>query len=1131
MRKLLRHIILYLLSNHNMLKKHFPFVFILLTLFVVFLTNFSNSGFLTGWDNLQTELNVGLNLKRAIFSVWQEYQGLGVLAGNAHSADIVRQIFTLLTSFFIPINLIRQFSVFLMLSIGTIGAYFMAKKLLFEHISDFWSKALSACVSLYYLLNLSTIQTFYAPFEPFMTHFAFLPWLVLTTINFLKSSSLKNFFFLILVNILALGQSQVPTVFFVYSLILFTILLVFNLKEKSKDAFRKSIKVVFVTLVINLFWILPFIYFFFTNSSVALNAKINQMATDTVIAQNKAFGNLEDIILLKGFWFNNVDPNLNGNFSYMFSSFRDHLANPLVLTIGFTIFGVILIGFLCSLKQRKPIEIIFALIFISSITMLTTNTPPFSFIDSIFRKISIFNEVLRFPFTKFSIIASLSYAVFFGLGIKQLLKFLSGKFSKKTLSFLPVILIALLFSFVFPIFKGNLFYEKEKINIPSEYFKVFDYFEKQDKNQRIANFPQPTFWGWSYYSFGYGGSGFLWYGIKQPILDRAFDVWSKNNENYYWEASYALYSKNPKSFEDVLNKYQIGFIMVDKNIIYPPSPISLFTDELKNLLEQIPSVKKDSSFGNIEIYKVALKDNPKSFVFADTNLKNVNTYNWNNNDLSYKILGNYISNDQNPDYTYPFRSLFSNKNQKDKEFVIKNEKDFIIVENPLNESGSKILSIPSFIDNEQFIQVSFASKKDLNGNLIIEAKLQSPQIYITNKTQKKLIYSKKLNINLLSIPKGYSNEINMNVNGVKNIKINPLSPQAILGTTFLLTRVDNTVVFSSIDLSQQESIGKDKVSSFLGNPYNLSLNIDKGSKIEVIIPKINDNYQSFEQIPSQNDLKNVYNCDFFRKDNFKAEIVSINDKPAINLKSANSSACIAFYAQNLVHNQGYAIFIESKNNKGRALHFWLNNEDQKYPVIDTYLDSKSNISSFITTPLEEFGRAYSFHLENISLTYEEVNNSLGKISQYPIPYNFISNLVLSNKNEAKNNEINPTISSVEHPNEYTYIVKDLKTDGNAFVILSQSFDRGWKAYKIEKSDSKLMSYLSQNFPFWFGSEMKNHVLINNWENGWRIEKNGKNLDFIIVFIPQYFQFLGFLTIFFFAVIGIIWTRKRHKKSS
>ena len=63
-----------------------------------------------GWDNLQTELYPFLAVKRAFYSVWQEYQGLGVLAGNAHSADIVRQIFTFLASSILPINLITSLS-------------------------------------------------------------------------------------------------------------------------------------------------------------------------------------------------------------------------------------------------------------------------------------------------------------------------------------------------------------------------------------------------------------------------------------------------------------------------------------------------------------------------------------------------------------------------------------------------------------------------------------------------------------------------------------------------------------------------------------------------------------------------------------------------------------------------------------------------------------------------------------------------------------------------------------------------------------------------------------------------------------------------------------------------------------
>ncbi|MEK7551488.1 MAG: hypothetical protein AAB532_02720 [Patescibacteria group bacterium] len=1113
-----------------MLKKYFPFGFIIATLFVLFLTNFSVNGFLTGWDNLQTELNNGLNLKRALFSVWQEYQGLGVLAGNAHAADIVRQIFTSILSFVLPINLIRQVFTFAMLGVGTIGVYFMAKKLVFEHISVFWNKVFSSLVSLFYLLNLSTVQTFYAPFEPFIIHFAFLPWLILTTVNFLKKNSLKNLLLFVLINILSISQSQVPTVFFVYLLVLFTILLVFILNKKSKASLITSLKVLIVTLIINAFWLLPFSYFLFTNSNVALSAKINEMATDTVIAQNKAFGSIEEVVLLKGFWFNNVDPNLAGNFNYMLSSFRDHLANPFILTIGYLVFAVILIGFLNSLRQRKPIEMIFALIFMGSITMLSINTPPFSYIDALLRKISILNEVLRFPFTKFSIIASLSFAVFFGLGVKDLLKFLSTYFSKKTLSILPIVLIFLLFIFVFPIFKGNLFYEKEKINIPSEYVKVFEYFKNQDKNQRIANFPQPTFWGWSYYSFGYGGSGFIWYGIEQPILDRAFDVWNKNNENYYWEASHALYSKDAKSFEDVLNKYQIGFIMVDRNIIYPPSPISLFTKEQADLLKQIPSVKKEKSFGSIDIYKVNLKDKPNNFVFIDSNLKSVNSYNWNDQDIAYKTLGNYITSDKDYDIIFPFRSLFSNKNQTDKEFIIKNKANEIVIESNLSNSKTNTLTIPSFFENEQFIQVTLTTNKDLDGNLVVKALLQSPKIYITKGKQRKLIYEKELNINLTTIPKEYTEKINMNVNGIKDYKIDPAKSQETLGNTFLLTKDENVIVFSSTNLTQEVIIGNQTISSFLGNLENINIDTNNAS-IEVIIPKISDNYQSFEYTPSKDSLKDVYNCDFFRKDNFKAELINQSNLNGINLNSSNSSACLEFYAQNLVHNQGYAIFIESKNNAGRSLHFWLNNEDLKYPVIDTYLDSKNTLSSYVIAPQEDFGRAYSFHLENISLTKDKVSNTLFKISKYPIPYNFIINLKLSNKDEANTNNSTSSIGSVDHPNVYSYVIKDVSSSKNTFLILSQSFDKGWKAYKINKSSSKLTSFINQNLPFIFGLEIKNHVLINNWQNGWKIEEDNKASDFVIVYIPQYFQFLGFLVITFFAILLVILGLNRHRKSS
>ena len=76
----------------KLLLKFWAPLFLFLLVFVLFLTNFSPGTYLSGWDNLHPEFNPLMNLERAWQSAWQEYQGLGLLAGMAHSADLFRQL-------------------------------------------------------------------------------------------------------------------------------------------------------------------------------------------------------------------------------------------------------------------------------------------------------------------------------------------------------------------------------------------------------------------------------------------------------------------------------------------------------------------------------------------------------------------------------------------------------------------------------------------------------------------------------------------------------------------------------------------------------------------------------------------------------------------------------------------------------------------------------------------------------------------------------------------------------------------------------------------------------------------------------------------------------------------------------
>jgi hypothetical protein len=1096
----------------NLLFKTWPILVILSLNLVIFKQNYIHNTQLLGWDNLVPEFNPWVNIQRSIFAVWQEYQGLGLLGGMGHASDLMHELILLILSFALPLNILRYIWVFLMLSLGALGTYFFTDKVILSLSSLNRSKNqfIALLSGVFYIFNLATVQTFYVPFEAFIAHFAALPWLLLTSVLFYQKPSRKNGFILAAVLFLSAPASYIPTLFVVYFISISILIGVLILANRQKESIKSGIKLFLIIVAVNAFWLLPFSYFTLNNASITISAKINQMSTETVFLQNKTFGNISDVMLLKGFWFNNVDPNLKGNFTLMLAPWRDNISQLPVTILGFLLFGIIIIGFILSIKRKTPILLGFAIIFFLAFSMLAIATPPFSWLDIILRKIPLFNEAFRFPFTKFSVLLSLTYSIFFAIGAGSIILRLKVTPILKKFSFylFAIIFLVLPVLFTLPILKGNLFYSKETITVPGEYFQLFDYFKNQDQNTRIANFPQYTFWGWSYYTWGYGGSGFLWYGIKQPILDRAFDVWSKTDENYYWEISNALYSKNLQAFEAVLNKYQINWLIVDKNVFNPTSSKTLFIPELNSLITQIPSIQKTKSFGHIDVYKVSLKDTPKSFVFSASDLSSSNGYQWGNFDKAYLDLGNYISSD-NPDFYYPFRSLFSNKNQADKEFSVKNGGS-LTVSAKLDSSNNLNLNIPSLATAEDIVPATLVMEKT-SSNLTLSVLIQTPQVSLVNGSSSRVIYAQNAIEPLFIIPQNYPGTINVNINGVKNFAVNPSKPQSV-GTSFLSLKQENIITASDskFKVLQTKTINPSDIISAIGiNNRTIKLSgVKANSFIEVKIPKINDGYESFEKSPSKDLISHVKNCDNFNNGPVLASITSGN---MLELTSQNSTACISFYIPTVIHNEGYALFVVSQNKLGRGLHTWVLNENEKNAPIDTYLDEdKNTISSFIIPPAEDFGRAYSLHFDNISITNDKTINDLGNVSLYAIPYNFLTSIKISDEKIVVNTPSNQSLY-VNHPNEAYYEVNGITKNT---LVLSQSYDKGWHAYALKSEN-----ILNRLFPFIGGNELENHVLINNWENGWVLDsKFDKDNRIIIVYLPQYLEFIGFMAVFIVIIL-------------
>lgn len=586
---------------------------------ILFAANYSPGTFLAGWDNSFPDLNFWENLYRNIFGVWQTYRGLGLYDGMSHAAGLLHTLFIGALSLILPLPLHRYIFIFFMHFLGGLGMFLLLKKLLQNPV-------VSLTGALFYLFNLVTIQIFFTPYEAFAIHFASLPWLVLGAQTSLRLFSVIAF--------LASPQFFIPTL-----ITPITILIVF---------IKKSLRFWLAFLVINAFWLLPFLYGFAQNAPIIAGSKINQMSSEEAYLRNHEFGNIADVLRLRGYTLNFEDYGPKGNVVYLMQNWRQFLANPAVDTISWIVVAIFLFGVATVLFRQKKEFFPFLIPLGISFFMLGNDIPGLREVIGYLRNsVPFFGEAFRYPFTKFGLLFAFSYTIFFSVAIKEIKQ--------------SIVAIVLILFLALPVFSGNFVSQSLRVSIPNEYFQLFTFMNSLPADGRIAILPQHTFWSWKLYRWGYRGSGFLWFGLRQPILDRAFDPWSIYNENYYWELSRALYSKDQKALTAVFQKYDVRYILLDENFKSTSDDRSLFINETKDLLATMPMITKVTQFGNLSLYENTAVQT-KNFTRFATNLPTVSpVYRWTDNDVAYQQLGDYISG-------HSYFSLFTKRSISEREF-------------------------------------------------------------------------------------------------------------------------------------------------------------------------------------------------------------------------------------------------------------------------------------------------------------------------------------------------------------------------------------------------------------------------------------------------------------------------------
>jgi len=607
---------------------------------ILCISNYTPGTYLSGWDTLHPEFNFGLAFHRMFEGVWRADQGLGAVMTQAHMVDIPRTIFLYILSFVFPLGLLRYLYVFACLLIGPLSIYRLVRVLLErEKKCDVALVSNVALISaLWYLCNLGTIQHFILEIEIYPAQYAFGPLLYLATLYCLEHWSTRRLIFLFFVNIALLMQAHTPTFFYVFGLCYGVYLSSYIFS--NKNSFRKAFIVGALFLVTNLFWILPNIYTAVVHGTEIRESKVNRLFSPDAFAKNQAFSTLPNLVSLKNFLFDwgIYDSNSRNNFTQILDPWNVHLDNPSQF-IPFIFFGFMIIGVWSILHKRNHNFLPFLISGIIPTVMLLNGT---SIISSIFAFIEGFSplikELLRFPFTKFSIPYMIVFAIILGQGLYAVLV----KCKLTTQDKFVKLLIFLHLIFFIPAFQGNLIHKAVRISIPKNYFNLFAYMQSQDPSGRVALLPIHSFWNWTYYSWGYQGAGFLQFGIPQPILDRDYDRWNPSNEQYFREMSYAVYSQKVDILAQTLRKFHIKWIVLDKSVIDPGKTTNSKLDWLiPSLLEKTNYVEKVATFGqDIYLYRTRDQNTSATYLMHPTNWKE--KLNGAHVDPTYLSNGDYI---------------------------------------------------------------------------------------------------------------------------------------------------------------------------------------------------------------------------------------------------------------------------------------------------------------------------------------------------------------------------------------------------------------------------------------------------------------------------------------------------------
>ena len=958
----------------------FPSLLLLLCLFLA-ARNYTPGTFLSGWDTLHPEFNFPLNFQRLLFSVWRPEQGFGAVSGHSAMADLPRVFILWLFHFVFPVSFLRYSYVFLCLILGPLGFYYLVLHL-------FKNKPLAFLGSLFYLLNLSTLQQFYVPFEMFPTQWALLPWVIYFSFLYLQKPSKKSLLLFCLATIFSTPQAYAAHLWYPFFGAYLLFVLIFGYLHHRQ--FKAPLIILGLTLVLNSFWLLPNLYYIKTSSQNPEQNQQNRLHSQEFLLQNRLTGTIGDTALIKGFYFNWEAFNFpDQEFQQLMPQWRDHVSNFDVQIIGYALFLISLGGLILAFRHRHPLLIPLTPFFIIPFILLCNRVFPFNLLFDFLLRFPLLQEVLRFIFTKLSTLLIFGQAIFFAYGLETIIH----KFSLKAVSF---VLIVSLFVYVLPMFNGQLISPLMRVNIPQSYFDFWKFAETQPSGRTLA-LPLNDPAGWIYTTWGYQGSGLIWFGYPQSITDRDNDRWQFINEEAYREFNTSLYSYDAVNFLHTLQKYKINYILWDQSntTALPKNRDSITavseTTNILHLLQQQGYLTSLGQFGTISYYRL---NSAVSDIELDSGLPNITPfYHWSSLDPAY-TNSDYLTDSSTPSRYFPFRQILTSDNRLDSSLV------------SLTPSSSGWqLSLP------QSTTPYYLPLKTLTSPLpsLVSASLNSTSTSVILNYQ-------------LPLPQEITSRLSIQTSIPFSLK-KPLAA-ANLNDSVLLFNSPATIV----------PLFPNRSNYLNGQPFDLGL----GSLDTITSTNVALTLPSFDFTASQ-----IFDANYFEPGlvpDIKTSSVSL---------SCNSDITHNFnlHLSNLSHHQAYLIAVKSSFQSGLPLRLCFQNSYSGNCIVQDELSHFSTPSwDFFFAPSLDNNIGYNFSLSAISVANVLSQSHVEAVSIIPIPYDFLSHISTS---APAANSTTLDYPSTSYFNHSLFAVNLPSTVSSQTLVFNQSFNSDWLAFTLQ----------------------------------------------------------------------------------